>query len=217
MIFESIKKIFNKKNKSEIKKEEIKPDLNKENKNKDLNRLPEGFVEKVEELDNLYKKFLKQDKKIMLIIDDNGGLISLIEDVLEINNVKEKINIVKISSMYAGFLLHYFREKTGKLKFDYAIIDLSFGGVIYDDELGNIRYEGIKVFKDIYEDNKDIKYFFYTGNSLNKYMSSSREIMSSFEEITNGKNMLDYVIFKNQFPPSVLLEVIIEKLGVRNG
>jgi len=217
MIIESIKKIFNKKNKSEIKKEKIKPDLNKENKNKDLNRLPEGFVEKVEELDNLYKNFLKQDKKIMLIIDDNGGLISLIEDVLEINNVKEKINIVKISSMYAGFLLHYFREKAGKLKFDYAIIDLSFGGVIYDDELGNIRYEGIKAFKDIYEDNKDIKYFFYTGNSLNKYMSSSREIMSSFEEITNGKNMLDYVIFKNQFPPSVLLEVIIEKLGVRNG
>ena len=182
-----------------------------------LEQLPIDVVKQFESLEKEYDRYLINGKKNLLIIDDNAGLVSLIEDVLEIESLKDKINVLKINSIYAGFVLHILKRKKGFLKIDYAVIDLSLGGVIYNDEVGNIGHEGIMVFKDIYENNKNVKFFFYTGNNLNPYVYASKKIITLFSEITNGKNILEYVIFKNQYPPSKLSNVLIKKLGLKNG
>ena len=171
------------------------------------------YIEKVLKEWNIKKN---NNKPTLLIVDDNEGLISLIEDILETSEYANKLNVLKISSIYAGFIFSLIQEKDKDLKIDYAIIDLSYGGVLHHEKYGNIRYEGISVFENVYKKNKDLKFFFYTGNNLNPYVYSSKKILDHFNSITN-KDLKDYVVYKNQFPPFVLESIIMERLNIGGG
>jgi len=172
-----------------------------------IRQLPDSIKKEVDKIIAEYEKMLKNDKPILLIIDDNIGLISLIEDIIEIHGLENKINVLKIYSSYAGFIFKILEKRFGKIKIDYAVIDITYGGVMFHPEKGNVKYEGIMVFKEIYKHNPDLKFFFYTGNNLNPYVYSSKKIIESFKEIT-GEDIFKYTIFKNQYPPSQLIEII---------
>ena len=146
------------------------------------------------------------NKKNLLIIDDNTGLLSLIRDILKISGLIDKLNIVSIETSYAGFIYKIMSKKTNII-FNYAIIDITFGGVAIDDLEGNLKYEGIMVFKDLYNKNKNLRYVFYTGNSLNKYVYSSKKIIDVFKAIT-GDDIHNHLIYKNEYPPSKLINII---------
>jgi len=167
--------------------------------------LPQNAITHLKEVES---QLLKMDpnKKNLLIIDDNLGLISLINDILEMSRLDKDINSICIQTSYAGFIYKIITEKYN-LKIDYAIIDITFGGIIVDTHDGNIKYEGVMVFKDLINKNKELKYLFYTGNSLNKYVYSSKKIIDIFQQITND-DIMNHVVYKNQYPPSKLINIV---------
>ena len=167
--------------------------------------LPQNAITHLNEVESQLLK-IDPNKKNLLIIDDNLGLISLINDILEMSGLNKDINSVCIQTSYAGFIYKIITEKYN-LKIDYAIIDITFGGIVVDAHDGNIKYEGIMVFKDLINKNKELKYLFYTGNSLNKYVYSSKKIIDIFQQITND-DIMKHVVYKNQYPPSKLITIV---------
>ena len=200
-----------------ISKKETKKtiDILKNISSKELyEQLPKNIQKEADECIKQYKEALNNNLPILLIIDDNIGLTSIIADILKIKKI-ENISVISIHSSYAGFIVNLLAKlNDNKLKIDYAIIDLSYGGVISFEETGNITFEGIMVFKELYDNNPDLKFFFYTGNNLNSYVFSSNKIIKTFKNITN-KDIQEFVVFKNKYPPSMLGDVIVSKLFLK--
>jgi len=219
-MFGFIKKIFKRKNKDtnfknecqykeEILKrkiEELKQHIRIVN-NFPVDALAEILLSKNNEIEKIDKQVQKLDlsKKTLLLIDDDSGIISLLNDIIKFSKMSQKINIINIKSSYAGFLYFYLTKKYN-IKIDYAIIDITYGGKLQINNT-NVSIEGISVFADLITKNPDLKFLFYTGNSLNEYILSSEKIIVFFNELT-GNNIEKYAIHKNEYPPSKMLEII---------
>ena len=155
---------------------------------------------------------LTQD--VILIIDDNNGVVSFLEDDMEYykeeNIISEETQILSISGSYAAFTLELLLAKVGDLKIKYAIIDITLGGSRQSEE-GNIKYTGVDVFRMLYEDNKDIKYLFYTGNNLNPYIKSNEVLMTKYKDIT-GRDIGESVLYKTSIDMDSRRKFIAEYL-----
>jgi len=139
-----------------------------------------------------------RNKKTILVLDDNPGIISFLIDDLKYFHDKGKLNldefnILEVSSADAGFIFEAIFTK-GNLHIDYAIIDITLGGSLTTNE-GIKKYTGVDVFEIIYKENKELKYIFYTGNNLNTYIKSNQNLVMQYNNLTN-KDIKDKVLFK---------------------
>jgi len=160
-------------------------------------------------------KNFDEGKETLLIIDDNEGVISFLKD--DIENFYEKgilkedeINLLLLTTSNAGFALQKLYNKDINLNIKWAIIDITLGGSKMTTE-GNIKLTGVDVFEMIYNNSKDFKFLFYTGNNLNPYIKSNEKLIQQFKNITND-DIKKYVLFKTSMDIEKRRQYIMEKL-----
>lgn len=140
-----------------------------------------------------------RDLPSILLIDDNSGMVSFLRDdvetILEEMGIDpESFNILEFSSKFAVYQFIATHQYHNGLNIMYAIIDITYGGTVQSSN-GNIRLTGVDVFSEIYKANKDVKFMFYTGNVLNPYIRSNKELIDQFKTIYDD-DINEYVIFK---------------------
>ena len=156
------------------------------------------------------------NKKTILIIDDNLGIVSFLEDDVkemarEYSLNIDDFNIVAIYGNDAAINAITLVKKYPEFKVDYAIIDLTYGAIIKTDK-GNVKFNGVDVFCYLREKNPNLKYVFFTGNTLNTYLNSIKRMVEKFKSCSNGEDIIDHTIFKNQYSDEDRLKVIFENL-----
>jgi len=151
----------------------------------------------------------------ILIIDDNEGICSFIEDDLEELSEDEVINLddYNVFTFYGKMCAYDFMatvERYPNLNIQKAIIDITYGGAILTDK-GNMKLNGVDVFEVLYELNPDVKYLFYTGNQMNTHIKTIGNLMSKYSKITGGK-ITDNILFKTQFNMIDRRDYLVKKL-----
>jgi len=163
---------------------------------------------------SLPKDFSK-DKDTILIIDDNIGMVSFLIDDIEYFKeegiIDNDINIISIHSSHAVFKYEALQEKYNNLNIKWAIIDITFGGSVMSKD-GNIIYTGVDVYKILKEHNKNFKFLFYTGNNLNPYIRSNSILIDKFKELSDGKDIMEDVLFKTSMDMDNRRKYIKDKL-----
>ena len=162
---------------------------------------------KREDIENCpwFKKWFKElpnfdpSKESILIVDDNPGIISFMEDDLEdIDNMEtfdlDKYNIITFDTNFAAYQFEATQHGYAGLNIKFAILDLTLGGTL-PTESGPVKYTGVDIYQQLTIYNPEAKFLFYTGNSLNEYVATSKKIIDQFKKLT-GKDINDYVLFK---------------------
>jgi len=208
-MFDKIIAFFKNESEDPMTSESIFADSENENINTDSNDkknyyLGKNNTEKIEKMDieksKLFKKWFKTlpnfdpNKDSILIVDDNPGIISFLLDDLEEIGGLDDYNIITFDTNYAAYQFEATQQGYGGLNIKYALIDLTLGGTLPTDN-GPIKYTGVDIFQQITIFNPEVKVLFYTGNSLNEYVRTSKAMIDQFKELT-GKDIKDFVLFK---------------------
>jgi len=170
-------------------------------------------LEKTQQVYNDCKDKDGNIKPIIILLDDNAGILSLLEDDLYSLEDDGYINmddycIVRFSGILAVFEYLPFLRKNFKY-IQGGIFDLTIGGVLrYKNE--NVRLTGMDA---IYANSlKGInRNIIFTGNTLNPNIQSNNMVTEQYEKIT-GRNLIDDVIFKTSFDDKERQRLIYEKL-----
>ncbi len=181
---------------------------------KNTNRIHNTFSDRCAfetELEGFNKK-----KDTIFIIDDNEGMVSFLEDDMEYLEEKgvidkDKMNILSLTGSHSAFTFEVLQKRENGLNIKWAIIDITLGGSIMTRE-GNIKYTGIDVYDMLQKYNPEAKFLFYTGNNLNPYIKRNKQLIEQFKTITNGKNIMDYVLFKTSMDMDSRREYIAKYL-----
>jgi len=141
------------------------------------------------------------NNKTILLIDDNAGIVSFLEDDLETifedyDMDESKYNILSFVGEHAVYEFLTLVKEHADLNIDYAIIDLTLGGSILTPE-GNIRLTGMDVFEVLHEINPLVKYFFYTGNLISDPINPIKNIIDQYNQVTK-LNLEDKVLYKTE-------------------
>lgn len=155
-------------------------------------------------------------KPSILLIDDNSGMVSFLEDDINFFMDKKvldrnKINVLSISGSHAAFSFEALQHKYENLNIRWAVIDITLGGSIMTKD-GNIRYTGVDIYAILKEFNPDAKFVFYTGNNLNPYIRTNERLIAQFKELSNGGDIKDHVLFKTSLDMDTRRDYICEKL-----
>ncbi|RLC47059.1 MAG: hypothetical protein DRH57_04825 [Candidatus Cloacimonadota bacterium] len=138
-------------------------------------------------------------KPSILVVDDNPGIISfLIDDIESLDGSKINIseyNILTFDTINAAYYFEATQHKYHGLNIKYAILDLTLGGSVPTND-GPSKYTGVDIYQQMLIYSPDAKVLFYTGNNLNEYIKSNKKIIQQFKDITNGKKIKDYILFK---------------------
>ena len=138
-------------------------------------------------------------KPSILVVDDNPGIISFMIDDIEALDGKalniDDYNILTFDTVNAAYHFEATQHKYSGLNIKYAILDLTLGGSIITED-GPVKYTGVDIYQQILIYNPEVKVLFYTGNNLNEYIKSNKKIIEQFSELTDGKKIKDYVLFK---------------------
>jgi hypothetical protein len=193
---------------------EAENDYGKCSRNGNCKSIKEDICKEKEEY--IKKNCTKEDgsvNPIIILLDDNEGILSLLEDDLYVLDDEGKINIddyciVKFSGILAIFDYLPFLRKNYK-HIQGGIFDLTIGGVLrYNEE--NIRLTGMDAIYANYL--KGIKRnIIFTGNTLNPNIQSNNEVLKQYEKITE-RNLLDDVIFKTSFDDDERRTLIYDKI-----
>lgn len=135
----------------------------------------------------------------IMLIDDNPGIISFLKDDLE--DIFEEhgkslsdYNILDFTTKFAAYKFLAMNKRFGGLNIQYAIIDITLGGSA-ETVNGNIRLTGVDVFREMYMANPNLNYVFYTGNQLNSYIKSNKDLIEEYNRIT-GDTIFNHVLYK---------------------
>ena len=155
-------------------------------------------------------------KDSILIIDDNEGMVSFIEDDMDFLNKtkvikKDEINIISLSGNLAGFSFEIMQKKAKGLNIKWAIIDITLGGSVMTKE-GNVKYTGVDVYEMLMEFNPEAKFVFYTGNNLNPYINANKKLIEQFKKVSGGKNIKEFVLFKTSMDMDTRRKYLTENL-----
>ena len=137
----------------------------------------------------------------ILIIDDNPGIVSFLEDDLEELNDEGLIklndyNVFTFTTKHAAYHLLGVLRQHGDLNIKIAIVDITLGGSMQTPK-GNTKLTGVDAFEPLLELNPKLKYIFYTGNQMNDHVKVIADIMKTFTKIT-GEKITDHLLFKTQ-------------------
>jgi len=148
----------------------------------------------------------------IMIIDDNEGICSFLQDDLEDDGKinLDDYNIFTFSTQYCAYDFIGTILKYKDLNIQKAIIDITYGGTVQTKK-GNLKLNGVDVFEILYELNKDLKYLFYTGNQMNTHIKHIGELMNKYIKITN-KKITENMIFKTQFSMNDRRDYIFKRL-----
>jgi CheY-like chemotaxis protein len=140
-----------------------------------------------------------ETKQSILVVDDNPGIISfMIDDIESLNGSKLNIddyNIITFDTVNAAYYFEATQHRYKGLNIKYAILDLTLGGSIISSD-GPVKYTGVDIYQQILIYNPEVKVLFYTGNNLNEYIKSNKKLIEQFSNLTNGKKIKDYILFK---------------------
>ena len=155
------------------------------------------------------------NKKTVLLIDDNAGIVSFLEDDLEIifeeHHINlEKFNILSFVGEHAVYEFLSLIREYADLNIEYAILDITIGGSLVTD-FGNVKLTGMDVFDVIYKINPEVKYFFYTGNLIKDPISTIDKVISKYKLIAN-KNLEDKILYKTEVQMDLRREYIYKIL-----
>jgi hypothetical protein len=152
------------------------------------------------------KKEIDKDKTYVLLLDDDYAQVYALEKQLKKKGIE---NILRIYGKDAVLRLLCMLKEDG-LKVDRAIIDLTFGQVI---EVDGIKYKanGIDAVKALIDKNSKCKIVLYTGNTLNKYLSYTKELEAKFRKIAD-KDMREYVVVKGSLPIDRKADILLDKM-----
>jgi len=138
-------------------------------------------------------------KPSILIVDDNPGIISfLIDDIEALDGIKidlNEYNILTFDTINAAYHFEVTQHKYHGLNIKFAILDLTLGGSVTTNA-GLSKYTGVDIYQQILIYSPEVKVLFYTGNNLNEYIKSNKKLIQQFNNITNGKSIKDYILFK---------------------
>jgi len=208
-MFDKIISFFKNKSEDPITAEALFVDSENEKTNvdsndKNMHHFGQNNTEKFERDDiensKWFHKWFKElpdfnpNKDSILIVDDNPGIISFILDDLEELEGFDNYNIITFDTNYAAYQFEATQQGYGGLNIKYAILDLTLGGTIPTED-GPVKYTGVDIFQQITIFNPEVKVLFYTGNSLNDYVATSKKIINQFMELT-GNDIKDFVLFK---------------------
>lgn len=151
----------------------------------------------------------------ILIIDDNEGICSFIEDDFEELDVNGTINLNNYNVfVFYGIMCAYDLiatiQKYPNMNIQKAIIDITYSGTVETNK-GNIKLNGVDIFEILYEINPNLDYLFYTGNQMNNHIKIISEIMRKYTKLTN-KKITDDILFKTQFSMNDRRKYIAEHL-----
>jgi len=151
----------------------------------------------------------------ILLIDDNPGIISFLEDDLEELDEDGKIklddwNVFSFTSKSAAYIMFATLRHYGDLNIKVAIIDITLGGTMNTSEK-IIKLTGVDAFEPLLELNPDLRYLFYTGNQMNNHIKTIGVIMQQYTNCT-GKKITDNILFKTQMAMSDRQEYLYKKL-----
>jgi len=135
----------------------------------------------------------------VVIIDDNAGICSFIEDDFEELDENGLINlddynIFNFNGNMCAYKLFATLQKYPNMNIQKAIIDITYSGTVQTNK-GNIKLNGVDVFEVLYELNPNLKYVFYTGNQLNKNIKTISTLINKYNDILK-KNIFDNVLYK---------------------
>lgn len=155
----------------------------------------------------------------ILIIDDNPGIVSFLEDDFEVLDDYGRINIndyniFSFTTKDAAYIFMSTIRRYGNINIQYAIIDITLGGTINTvDRI--VKLTGIDVLEVLLEMNPDVKYIFYTGNQMNHFIKPIANIMAQYKELTN-KEITDDILFKTELSMADRQEYILDEvLGIK--
>ena len=208
-IIDIIKNMFNKKNEPKI----TSSNVFREEKNESIvvgcgsclhsekcekNKIDKSFLCKfsIQLPEHRYDK----TKETILLLDDNSGVISFLEDDFKhldsIGKIDlKKYNLIHFTNKTAAFEACSTLDLYKGLNVKYAVLDLTLGGTTTDDKGETVMYDGVDVFKSIKKYNNDFKYIFFTGNKLNPDIKKNAEMIQKFNSVT-GDNLENHILFK---------------------
>ena len=152
-------------------------------------------------------------KPVIVLLDDNDGILSLLEDDLYTLDEEGYINIgdfciVKFSGVLAVFEYLPFLRKNFESIYG-GIFDLTIGGVLRYEER-NVRLTGMDaIYANVLRGIE--KNVVFTGNTLNPNIQSNTEVIKQYRSIT-GRNLQDDVIYKSSFSDEDRRKEIYEKM-----
>lgn len=163
-----------------------------------------GFTQRLNDFDF--------NKPSILLFDDNMGVISVLEDDLQELEKEgfiklEDYNILKFSTQHAAFQLQATIKAYQGLNIELAIFDITLGGGVYEEDLGNVVLDGVDTFKAVSDYNQNLKYIFFTGNKLNPYINKNKEIIEKYKKYT-GEDIQDHILYKASLSPEDRKEYI---------
>jgi len=170
------------------------------------------YIDEIEIHEHVYD--YKDNHKNLLLIDDNSGMISFLKE--DIKHVTSKLNIDNLNLFTfdgpsAVFELEVFLLKNPNIKFNYAIIDLTFGGRRTLKSGRNIVYTGIDVLNIINSRQNGTKFILFTGNSLNPSIKSNKALVDKFYK-ENGYDLMDVILFKTSVDMDMRREELEKRL-----
>lgn len=176
---------------------------NKKNYNKIIIDITSIIPNKIEVEINLPEirliKAFDPSKPSVLIIDDQKGIISIVEDYMaECGVDSSQYNILSFYGNFAAFVmqatLERLKEEQALAKIDIAIIDIVLPGKKKINDRYT-KYDGVDVAMYLNE-NFDLKNFaFYTGNIVSAYVGFINEKTEKFFRYFK-KPMSEHIIYK---------------------
>lgn len=151
----------------------------------------------------------------ILIIDDNEGICSFIEDDLEVLDEEGKIDLDDYNIfVFYGIMCAYdfiaTMEKYPNMNIQKAIIDITYSGIVMS-KTSNIKLNGVDVFEILHEANPELEYLFYTGNQMNSNIKVIGELVQKYSKIV-GRKINDNLLFKTQYNMNDRRKIILERL-----
>lgn len=164
-------------------------------------------------------KYVKTDfsydknKKTIIILDDNEGVISFLLDDLKALDEQQRIelanyNIVSFHGQDAAFSAIATIRALNGMNIIGGILDITIGGVSIDGNKKSVIYTGVDVFLEIIKHSINAKLIFFTGNKLNPHITKNKQLIDSFYDVTN-RNIFDYVFYKSNFSKSERREKLL--------
>jgi CheY-like chemotaxis protein len=201
-MFNWLKKKISRGNNSEINVDDfIKNDVKSCEKCK--NNLPCSihlngkYIDEINCYDHL--KEYNPNFRTILLIDDNSSVINFLRkdiEFLEEKGLIENLNIIKFDQATAVFELEIFVKNNKNIVFDYAIIDITYGGKRTLTSNETILYTGIDALNIIQKNSPNCKYMFLTGNNMSVSLKNNKIMIDKFNKNNSNINFEDVILFK---------------------
>ena len=152
-------------------------------------------------------------KKNILIMDDSKGMVDVIKDDLvnisKLNNPFDlsNYNLIEASGIFAAFSVRDFLVSN---KIDIAILDISIGGVVFNNGI-NEELDEVDIAHMIISGNPKARIVICSGHTLNRKNPEIYKFINKFNS-NFDRDISEYYVNKNSHTrPDKLVELLCSK------